>query len=138
MMNKGLEIIEAKWIFKVDISKIQVLIHPQSIIHSLVEFTDGSVKAQLGIPDMKIPIHYALTYPDRLAADYERANLARIGSLTFEAPDPERFPALELARHALRVGGNAPVRRQESGRQRKTSLACEFYRRYDPPHHTIF
>jgi 1-deoxy-D-xylulose-5-phosphate reductoisomerase len=109
LMNKGLEVIEAHWLFGVVAARIDVVVHPQSIIHSMVEFHDGSVKAQLGVPDMKIPIHYALTYPNRLAADYERADLARIGSLTFEEPDPVTFPCLRLAYDALRAGGTAPA-----------------------------
>ena len=109
LMNKGLEVIEAHWLFGVDADRIDVVVHPQSIIHSMVEFSDGSVKAQLGVPDMKIPIHYALTHPDRLAADYERADLARIGSLTFEQPVPATFPCLRLAYDALRAGGTAPA-----------------------------
>lgn len=109
LMNKGLEVIEAHWLFDVDAARIDVLVHPQSVIHSMVEFSDGSVKAQLGVPDMKIPIHYALTAPGRLAADYERADLARIGSLTFEPPDTACFPCLRLAYAALAVGGTAPA-----------------------------
>ncbi len=109
MMNKGLEVIEARWLFDVDPSRIDVVVHPQSIIHSMVEFTDGSVKAQLGVPDMKIPIHYALTYPDRLAADYDRLDITRIGTLTFEEPDSDAFPCLRLAYDALRAGGTAPA-----------------------------
>ncbi|MBR9978978.1 MAG: 1-deoxy-D-xylulose-5-phosphate reductoisomerase [Bacteroidetes bacterium] len=107
MMNKGLEVIEAHWLFGVDPDAIDVVVHPQSIIHSMVEFSDGSVKAQLGIPDMKIPIHYALTWPDRIASDYERMDIARIGTLTFEQPDPETFPCLRLAYDVLRTGGSA-------------------------------
>ncbi len=109
MMNKGLEVIEARWLFDVDPSRIDVVVHPQSIVHSMVEFSDGSVKAQLGVPDMKIPIHYALTYPDRLASDYERLDITRIGTLTFEAPDTDAFPCLRLAYDALRAGGTAPA-----------------------------
>ncbi len=108
MMNKGLEIIEARWLFDVPAEKIDVLIHPQSIIHSLVQFTDGSVKAQLGIPDMRLPIIYALTYPDRVTTDLPRPSLAEIGSLTFEKPDTLRFRNLTLAREALKAGGNMP------------------------------
>jgi 1-deoxy-D-xylulose-5-phosphate reductoisomerase len=109
LMNKGLEVIEARWLFDVDADHIDVVVHPQSIIHSMVEFSDGSVKAQLGVPDMKIPIHYALTWPDRLAGDYERLDLASIGSLTFEEPDTDNFPCLRLAFEALREGGSAPA-----------------------------
>ncbi|MBN1633936.1 MAG: 1-deoxy-D-xylulose-5-phosphate reductoisomerase [Ignavibacteria bacterium] len=109
MMNKGLEIIEAKWIFKQDISKIQVLIHPQSIIHSLVEFTDGSIKAQLGIPDMKIPIQYAITHPARIHSDFPKVNFSIINSLTFEEPDTEKFECLRLAYFAAKEEGTYPI-----------------------------
>ncbi|MCB2204659.1 1-deoxy-D-xylulose-5-phosphate reductoisomerase [bacterium] len=109
MMNKGLEVIEAHWLFGVDPEHIDVVVHPQSIIHSMVEFSDGSVKAQLGVPDMKIPIHYALTWPDRLAADYERLDITQVGTLTFEEPDLETFSCLRLAYAALREGGTAPA-----------------------------
>jgi 1-deoxy-D-xylulose-5-phosphate reductoisomerase len=108
MMNKGLEVIEARWLFDVPGEKIDVLIHPQSIIHSLVQFTDGSLKAQLGVPDMRLPIIYALTYPDRVTTDLPRPSLAEIGSLTFEKPDTHRFRNLTLAREALKAGGNMP------------------------------
>ena len=109
MMNKGLEIIEAFWLFNVPPEKIEVLIHPQSIIHSMVEFVDGSVKAQLGLPDMKLPIQYALSYPGRFPVSWEETNFARIGQLTFEAPDFDKFPALQLAFDALHRGGTAPA-----------------------------
>ena len=108
LMNKGLEVIEARWLFDVPAEKIDVLIHPQSIIHSLVQFTDGSLKAQLGVPDMRLPIIYALTYPDRVTTDLPRPSLAEIGSLTFEKPDTQRFRNLTLAREALKAGGNMP------------------------------
>ncbi len=108
LMNKGLEIIEARWLFGVPAEKIEVLIHPQSIIHSLVQFTDGSLKAQLGVPDMRLPIIYALTYPDRVTTDLPRPSLAELGSLTFEKPDILRFRNLTLAREALKAGGNMP------------------------------
>jgi 1-deoxy-D-xylulose-5-phosphate reductoisomerase len=109
MMNKGLEIIEAHWLFGLPAEKIDVLIHPQSIIHSMVEFVDGSVKAQLGVPDMKIPIQYALTYPDRFSSVYNRVNFAELGSMTFFKPDAVKFECLDLAYQALRRGGTAPV-----------------------------
>ena len=109
MMNKGLEVIEARWLFNADPSQIQVVIHPQSVIHSLVEYVDGSVLAQLGNPDMRTPIACALAYPDRVAAGVESLNLAQIGSLTFHEPDLARFPCLGLAYAALRAGGAAPV-----------------------------
>ncbi len=109
MMNKGLEVIEAHWLFGARPEQIEVLIHPQSVIHSLVEYVDGSVIAQLGVADMGIPILYALTYPQRLPCPAERLDLTRVGPLTFEAPDVERFPCLALARRALLEGGCAPV-----------------------------
>lgn len=106
MMNKGLEIIEAKWLFGVEPEKINVVVHPQSIIHSMVEFADGAVMAQMGHPDMREPIQYALGYPHRLPLDNRRLDFAELASLTFHAPDPERFPALGLAYKALERGGN--------------------------------
>jgi len=109
MMNKGLEVIEAKWLFDIDESNIEVLIHPQSIIHSMVEFTDGSIKAQLGIPDMKIPIQYALTYPERIHSDYNRMNFNEMNTLTFEQPDTEKFKCLKIAYDVLKTGGTYPV-----------------------------
>ena len=109
MMNKGLELIEAHHLFGLPSDRIDILVHPQSVVHSMVEFVDGSVLAQLGSPDMRIPIAYALGYPERIATPAERLNLARIGSLTFEKPDIERFPALRLAREALEAGGAAPI-----------------------------
>ncbi len=108
LMNKGLEVIEAHWLFGTPPDRIEVLIHPQSIIHSLVQFTDGSVKAQLGVPDMRLPIIYALTYPERVITELPRPSLSEIGSLTFEEPDQERFRCLPLARAALTGGGNMP------------------------------
>ena len=108
LMNKGLEVIEARWLFDIPIERIEVLIHPQSVIHSLVQFADGSVKAQLGVPDMKAPILYALSYPYRLAADLPRLDLAKYASLTFEKPDLQRFPSLDIAIQALKEGGNRP------------------------------
>lgn len=104
LMNKGLEVIEAKWLFDVDYSKIDVLVHPQSIIHSMVEFVDTSVIAQLGCPDMKLPIQYALTYPQRIDANFERLNLSKIRNLTFENPDTKTFPCLSLAYETLKLG----------------------------------
>lgn len=109
MMNKGLEVIEARWLFSVAAQDIEILVHPQSIIHSLVEFRDGSVKAQLGVPDMKVPIQYALTYPEHLHADWPTLDLLEIGNLTFEKPDMEKFPCIQLAYDALRTGGSAPA-----------------------------
>jgi 1-deoxy-D-xylulose-5-phosphate reductoisomerase len=109
MMNKGLETIEAFYLFPVAKDQVGVLVHPQSVVHSMVAYVDGSVLAQLGSPDMRTPIAYALGWPQRLAAPVPRLDLARIGNLTFEAPDAERFPALRLARHALQTGGAAPT-----------------------------
>ena len=108
MMNKGFEVIEAKWLFGVPVEKIQVLVHPQSIVHSAVQFTDGAIKAQLGAPDMRLPIQYALSFPERLASDFPRADLFALKDLTFEKPDLERFPNLGLAYEAVRRGGNIP------------------------------
>jgi len=108
LMNKGLEVIEAKWLFGLRDEQIDVVVHPQSIIHSLVQFQDGSLKAQLGLPDMKLPIQYALGYPQRLANDFPRFSFLDYPSLTFEAPDYAAFPNLELAFGAMRRGGNAP------------------------------
>jgi 1-deoxy-D-xylulose-5-phosphate reductoisomerase len=110
LMNKGLEVIEARWLFDLAPEQIDVVIHPQSIVHSMVEFCDGSVLAQLGIPDMAIPISYVLGYPERLDMGHlPGLDLARAGGLTFEPPDPERFPCLELAYRALRAGGTMPA-----------------------------
>ncbi|HEX6079948.1 MAG TPA: 1-deoxy-D-xylulose-5-phosphate reductoisomerase [Methylomirabilota bacterium] len=109
LMNKGLEVIEARWLFDVAPERVQVVVHPQSVIHSMVEFTDGATIAQLGVPDMGIPILYALTYPERLPCPADRLDLTRVGALTFEEPDVERFPCLALARRALLEGGCAPV-----------------------------
>jgi 1-deoxy-D-xylulose-5-phosphate reductoisomerase len=108
LMNKGLEVIEAKWLFNLSPSQVEVVVHPQSIIHSLVQFEDGSIKAQLGLPDMRIPIQFALSYPKRLASDFPRFNFAAYPSLTFESPDIETFKNLRLAYHALEKGGNLP------------------------------
>jgi len=105
LMNKALEIIEAKWLFDLKVEQIDVVIHPQSIIHSMVEFCDGSVVAQMGMPDMKVPIQYALTYPERMPLSVQPLNLSNIGSLTFKKPDMEKFPALKLGYEAAREGG---------------------------------
>lgn len=109
MMNKGLEVIEARWLFDVDADQIRVLVHPQSIVHSMVAFTDGSVKAQLGVPDMKVPIQYALTYPARWPAPHERLDWTELRRLDFEPPDLDKFPCLRLAFDALDMGGTAPA-----------------------------
>ncbi len=108
MMNKGFEVIEAKWLFGVEPGQIQVVVHPQSIVHSAVQFADGAVKAQLGMPDMRVPIQYAFSYPLRLQSSFERLDLFRIGTLTFEEPDTHRFRNLALAYEALHEGGNMP------------------------------
>jgi 1-deoxy-D-xylulose-5-phosphate reductoisomerase len=108
LMNKGLEVIEAKWLFGLTPEQIDVVVHPQSIVHSLVQFEDGSIKAQLGLPDMRLPIQFALGYPDRLRSDFPRFDFAKYPSLTFEAPDTETFRNLPLAFEALSRGGNAP------------------------------
>jgi 1-deoxy-D-xylulose-5-phosphate reductoisomerase len=109
LMNKGLEMIEARWLFDIPPSAIDILIHRQSIIHSLVEFRDGSTLAQMSLPDMRLPIQYALLYPERPANPWPRMDLAAIGSLTFERPDPERFPCLRLAYEAAEAGGTMPA-----------------------------
>lgn len=108
LMNKGFEVIEAKWLFGVPTEKIQVLVHPQSIVHSAVQFSDGSVKAQLGMPDMRLPIQYALSYPKRLQSDFPRIDFFKTNSLTFEEPDMTRFRNLSLAYRAMDKGGNMP------------------------------
>ncbi len=108
LMNKGLEVIEATWLFGVPPHQIEVLVHPQSIIHSMVQFEDGSIKAQMGLPDMKLPIQFALSYPNRLPLNTPRIDFADYSQLTFEAPDLRTFPNLELAYQALRQGGNMP------------------------------
>ena len=109
MVNKGLELIEASWLFDVPEQNIDILVHRQSIVHSMVEFEDGAILAQLGVPDMRVPIAYALTGPERVDFGAERLDLRRLASLTFEAPDEETFPATKLARAAFRTGGTAPV-----------------------------
>jgi 1-deoxy-D-xylulose-5-phosphate reductoisomerase len=109
LMNKGLEIIEARWLFDLEPHQVQVIVHPQSIVHSMVEYIDGAVIAQLGVADMGVPILYALTYPERRPAPAARLDLTRVGQLTFFEPDAERFPCLALARAALERGGAAPV-----------------------------
>lgn len=108
LMNKGLEVIEAKWLFGLPLEKVEVVVHPQSIIHSMVQFEDGSIKAQLGLPDMRIPIQFALSYPERLKSDFPRFNFADYPSLTFENPDTETFRNLALAYESIKRGGNAP------------------------------
>jgi len=109
LMNKGLEVIEARWLFDVEADRIRVVVHPESIVHSLVEYIDGSVVAQLGIPDMRIPIGYALSYPERLPLELSPLSLSQCGNLSFEKPDYERFPALQMAFKALKDGGVKPA-----------------------------
>ena len=108
MMNKGFEVIEAKWLFGVKPEQIQVVVHPQSVIHSMVQFEDGAVKAQLGVPDMRLPIQYAVSYPKRLHSDFDRLDFFSLKNLTFEEADTKRFPCLQFAYEALRKGGNMP------------------------------
>lgn len=109
LFNKGLEMIEARWLFDIEMERVDVVVHPQSIVHSLVEFVDGSMIAQLSTPDMCLPIQYALVYPQRIPSERVQTNLARLGTLTFEQPDTDRFPALLLARQAGEVGGTLPA-----------------------------
>jgi 1-deoxy-D-xylulose-5-phosphate reductoisomerase len=109
LMNKGLEVIEAHWLFGVPVSQIEVIIHPESIIHSMVEFIDGAIKAQLGIPDMKIAMQYALTFPNRKYIQNERITFNLIKKLSFEQPDGRLFPACALAYESLKIGGTAPA-----------------------------
>ena len=108
MINKGFEVIEAKWLFGVGYDQIEVLVHPQSIVHSAVQFTDGAIKAQLGAPDMRVPIQFALSFPERLESSFPRVDLLKLGHLDFEKPDTERFPCLGLAYKAIERGGNIP------------------------------
>lgn len=108
MMNKGLEVIEARWLFGLNMDQIEVIVHPQSIIHSMVQFEDGSIKAQMGLPDMRLPIQYALTYPERKRSDFDRFSFANYPALTFESPDFDTFKNLQLAFDALEKGGNMP------------------------------
>src|SRR5262249_48193972 len=109
LMNKGFEIIEARWLFGVDPDRVDVLVHPQSIVHALVEFIDGSVVGQLSCPDMRLPLLYALSHPDRWESALPRLDLTKLASLQFEPPDPDRSPGLAAARHALTLGGTAPA-----------------------------
>lgn len=108
MMNKGLEVIEAKWLFHLKNEQIDIIVHPQSIVHSIVQFADGSMKAQMGLPDMKLPIQYAFGYPKRLKSDFPRFDFLKYPSLTFEVPDRETFACIDIAFEAMRMGGNAP------------------------------
>lgn len=125
MMNKGFEVIEAKWLFGVSPANIEVLIHPQSIVHSAVQFVDGAVKAQLGIPDMRLPIQYALSYPARLKLNAPRLDLAALGELTFAHPDTNKFPCLALAYDAIRQGGSAPCALNAAGEEANLAFRQE-------------
>src|SRR4030095_1294934 len=109
LFNKGLEMIEARWLFDIEMQRVKVVVHPPRVVHSMVEFVDGSIIAQLSTPDMCLPIQYALTYPERVPSDRVQTSLAKLGSLTFEEPDTDRFPALNLARRAGEVGGTLPA-----------------------------
>lgn len=109
LFNKGLEMIEARWLFDIEMGRVGVVVHPQSVVHSMVEFVDGSIIAQMSTPDMCLPIQYALTYPARVRSDRVQTNFAKLGTLTFEEPDADRFPALALARRAGEVGGTLPA-----------------------------
>ncbi len=109
LFNKGLEMIEARWLFNINMERVKVVVHPQSVVHSMVEFVDGSILAQISTPDMCLPIQYALTYPARVRSDRVQTNLAKLGQLTFEEPDAGRFPALDLARRAGEAGGTLPA-----------------------------
>jgi 1-deoxy-D-xylulose-5-phosphate reductoisomerase len=109
LVNKGLEVIEAQWLFGLPVDQVDVIVHPQSVVHSLVEYVDGSVLAQLGVPDMRLPIQYALTYPERCACPAARLSLEEVGGLTFEAVDRRKFPCLDLAYEAARGGGSWPA-----------------------------
>jgi 1-deoxy-D-xylulose-5-phosphate reductoisomerase len=124
LMNKGLEVIEAHWLFDLPANKIEVVIHPQSVIHSMVHFSDGSVKAQMGVPDMRVPIIYALSYPDRLETNLPRLNFSECSSLTFFLPDTRRFRNLALAYQALEKGGNIPCALNSANEIAVTSFLC--------------
>jgi len=109
LFNKGLEMIEARWLFDIEMNRVKVVVHPQSVVHSMVEFVDGSILAQMSTPDMCLPIQYALTYPSRVGSDRVQTNFAKLGQLNFEEPDEDRFPSLKLARHAGEIGGTLPA-----------------------------
>ncbi len=134
MMNKGLEVIEAHWLFALEAAQIEVLVHPQSIIHSMVTFADGSTKAQLGVPDMKVPIQYALSYPDRWPAPHPRIDWSRLSGLDFEPPDMVKFPCLRLAYDALALGGTAPAILNAANEQAVALFLEDRIRFIDIPH----
>ncbi len=124
MMNKGLELIEAHWLFDIDPSRIEIVIHPQSIIHSMVQFSDGSVTAQLSNPDMRLPIQFAFSYPYRVDLDTKRVDFPQLGSLTFHAPDLEKFPCIKIAYDAIRTGGNIPCAMNAANETAVESFLC--------------
>jgi len=124
MMNKGLEVIEAKWLFSLNPDQIDILVHPQCIVHSMVQFRDGSLKAQLGLADMKLPIQYALSYPYRLNADFGRLDFSSLSTFTFEPPDREAFPCIDLAYNALAKGGNMPCIMNAANEMAVSSFLC--------------
>ncbi|MDZ7292375.1 MAG: 1-deoxy-D-xylulose-5-phosphate reductoisomerase [candidate division KSB1 bacterium] len=134
LMNKGLEVIEARWLFDMPVDRIRVLIHPQSIIHSMVEFVDGSIKAQLGVPDMRLPIQYALTYPDRLPNNFPRMDFSHWHQLTFQEPDFDKFACLRLAYEALREGGTAPAVLNAANEEAVSAFLSETIRFDQIPH----
>lgn len=151
LFNKGLEMIEARWLFDIEMGRVRVVVHPQSVVHSMVEFVDGSMLAQLSTPDMCLPIQYALTYPKRQASQRVQTNLAKLGQLTFEEPDEDRFPALRLARRAGDMGGTLPavlnaaneiaveafVQRRINFPQISELVACAMDRHQVVPHPTL-
>lgn len=136
MFNKGLEMIEARWLFDIEMSRVQVVVHPQSVVHSMVEYVDGSFIAQLSTPDMCLPIQYALTYPDRAPNQRVETNFAKLGQLTFEEPDVERFPALALAREAGEKGGTLPAV-MNAANEVAVDAFCEKKIRYDQITETV-
>lgn len=133
MMNKGFEMIEAKWLFDTEPEKINIVVHPQSIIHSMVEFADGAVIAQMGHPDMREPIQYALSFPERLTLDNKKLNFAELGSLTFEKPDMDKFPCLALAFEAIGRGGNVPCAMNAANEAAVAAFLQDRIRFYDIP-----
>src|SRR5262249_47071646 len=130
LFNKGLEMIVARWLFDIEMARVSVVVHPQSVVHSMVEFVDGSMLAQLSTPDMCLPIQYALTYPDRAPSDRVQTNLAKLSSLTFEEPDPERFPSLQLARKAGELAAPLPAALTAAN---KVAVKASFTRRINFP-----
>ena len=133
MMNKGFEVIEAKWLFDVPVVKINVIVHPESVLHSAVEFEDGAIIGQMGVPDMRVPIQYALSYPSRLYLEGERLDFGKIASLTFEKPDMDRFPCLSLAYEAISRGGNIPCAMNAANEAAVAAYLQDRIRFYDIP-----